>query len=92
MTDTITAKINITFDIEKKDFLEYLEDNYCAYDKKYRPELSIVLNDYIGVSLYWAGLGEFLFPEDIDNIKKVLKTLENWTNEYFKEIDFNEEE
>ena len=92
MTDTITAKIDVTFDIEKKDFLEYLEDHYCAYDKKYRPELSIILNDYIGENLHWVGLGEVLFPDDIDNIKKVLKTLENWANEYFKETDFNEEE
>ena len=92
MTDTITAKINASFDIEKKDFLDYLKEHYCDYEKEYRPKLSIVLDDYIGESLYWAGLEKICFPEDIDNIKKVLKTLEKWANEYFEKINFKEEE
>lgn len=91
MKDTITVEIRETFEIDKEDFVEYLLDNYCAYDKEYRPKLTDVLNNYVFKRLE-ESLGVFVSWDSLYNTFEVLETLENWANEYFEKINFNEEE
>ena len=91
MKDTITVEVHNTFEIDKEDFVEYLLDNYCAYEKEYRPKLTDVLNNYVDKKLEEC-LGVFVSWENLSNTFEVLETLENWANEYFEKINFNEEE
>jgi len=90
MKNTITVEVHNTFEIDKEDFVEYLLDNYCAYEKEYRPKLTDVLNNYVDKKLEEC-LGVFVSWENLSNTFEVLETLENWANEYFEKISFNEE-
>lgn len=90
MKESINVEIESVFEIDKENFQEYLVEEYIAYGKQYRPELSVVLYDYLAVKLVECYDSMSINCENISNIYETIETLEKWANEYFKQINFNE--
>lgn len=89
MKDIIEVEISSTFEINKENFQEYLFHEYIAYDKQYRPELSVVINNYLLMRLEEC-YNLIINYENISNIYETIENLEKWAYEYLKQINFNE--
>lgn len=90
MKEFINVEIESVFEIDKESFQEYLLNEYVAYDKQYRPELSVVLYNYLSTRLEECYDSMSINYENISNIYETIETLDKWANEYLDRINFNE--
>lgn len=90
MKEFINVEIKSVFEINKESFQKYLIEEYIAYKKQCRPELSEVLYDYLAVRLVECYDSMSINCKNISNINETIETLEKWANEYFKQVNFNE--